>query len=282
MATKSRGWCFTINNFNGWDIALVENLKDSCEYLVYGKEVGENNTPHLQGYIRYKHAQHFRRIKELLPRAHIEPQRGSFQQAADYCKKDGDFTEFGQPPKKPGSGSKIMWKKCIEWAEKGELERIKDEYPSVYVLHFTKLLGLRRRELGILSGDLLNEWWVGATGTGKSRRLWELYPEHYPKSLNKWWDNYSDEDVVAMEEMDPEHGKYMGHFIKIWADRYPFSPEIKGASIKKIRPKKIIILSNYTIDECFERVQDREPIKRRFKVVEFPLLPQIVYDLTQD
>lgn len=69
--------------------------------------------------------------------------------------------------------------------------------------------------------------------------------------------------------MNPEAGKYLGYFIKIWADRYPFSPEIKGSTIKKIRPEKIIVLSNYTIDECFEKVQDREPIKRRFKVVNF-------------
>lgn len=120
-----------------------------------------------------------------------------------------------------------------------------------------------------MSGGLQNEWWVGPTGTGKSRHLWNVYPKHYPKALNKWWDGYNDEDVVAIEEMDPDHGQYLGHYVKIWADRYPFSPETKGGYLSKIRPKKIIILSNYTIEECFPRPQDVDPIKRRFTVKHF-------------
>lgn len=210
-----------------------------------------------------------KRVKQFLPRAHLEKQRGSAVQAADYCKKDGDFVEHGEAPKGRGANTKEMWSNVVKWAEDGQIQRIREEYPGIYFLHFNKITGLRRRQLGILHGDLRNEWWVGPTGTGKSRRLWELYPEHYGKALNKWWDGYEDEDVVAIEEMDPEHGKYLGHFLKIWADRYPFSPEVKGSHMKKIRPGKIIVLSNYTIDECFERVQDRDPIKRRFKVERF-------------
>ena len=162
-----------------------------------------------------------------------------------------------------------MWKNVIKWAEEGEIGKIKEEYPHIYFMHQQRLLGFRRRGLGIMHGDLSNEWWVGPTGTGKSRSLWELHPSHYSKGLNKWWDGYEDEGVVALEEMTPEHGKFLGHFLKIWADRYPFNGEIKGSTIKGIRPNKIIVLSNYTIEECFERIQDREPIKRRFKVVHF-------------
>lgn len=270
--SKTRGYVFTINNPNGWDDADLEKAKDASSYLVYGKEVGENGTPHYQGYIRFANPVTFKRVKALIPRAHIEVQKGTAAQAAEYCKKDGDFIEHGDAPiSRSGHGmrTKLMWRQCIDWAESGELDKIKDEYPHIYVLHHTKLLGLRKRANGILPGSLQNEWWVGPTGTGKSRSLWELYPEHYPKQLNKWWDGYNDERVIAMEEMDPDHGRYLGHFIKTWADRYPFSPEVEGSTLRKIRPEKIIILSNYTIEECFERVQDREPIKRRFKVKHF-------------
>lgn len=277
--SKSRGWCFTLNNPTGWDEGDLERLQESSDYLVYGKEVGEQGTPHLQGYVRFPHPVSLKRVKQYLPRAHLEKQRGNAKQAADYCKKDGDFKEFGEPPKGRGNNTKEMWRNVLNWAEEGQLERIRDEYPGVYFLHFHKLMGFRRRQLGILSGDLRNEWWVGPTGSGKSRRLWELYPEHYGKALNKWWDGYNDEEVVAIEEMDPEHGKFLGHFLKIWADRYPFSPEIKGGHMKKIRPTKIIVLSNYTIDECFERVQDRDPIKRRFKVEKFYDFFNEVFDL---
>lgn len=271
-STRAKGWCFTINNPTGWDDADIEKVKEVCEYIVIGKEKGEEGTPHYQGFVRFKHAQTFLRVKTLLQRAHIEKQKGTAAQAADYCKKEGDFEEFGEPPKSVsnnGQRTKQMWKNVITWAEDGEIQRIKDEYPHIFFLHFKRIEQLRTRSMGILSGDLSNEWWVGPTGTGKSRRLWELHPDHYSKSLNKWWDGYNNEDIVAMEEMDPDHGKYIGHFVKIWADRYPFSPETKGGHLKKIRPKKIIILSNYSIDECFPREQDRNPIKRRFQVIRF-------------
>lgn len=270
MTTKSRGWCWTINNPTLDDEWQVEALKLSTTYTVYGKETGESGTFHWQGFSRFQHPITMSRAKQLLSRAHWEPQRGTIQQAADYCKKDGDFIEHGELPKTAAQTRREMWKNVIDWSESGELERIRDEFPHVYFLHFKRIQQLRERRMGIMPGALSNEWWFGPTGSGKSRRLWELYPDHFPKSLNKWWDGYADEPVVAMEEMDPDHGQYLGHFVKIWADRYPFSPETKGGHLKKIRPTKVIILSNYSIDDCFPREQDREPIKRRFKTVYFP------------
>jgi len=268
--SKSRGFCFTINNPTVLDDLELEALRavDTVVYLVWGKEVGEEGTAHYQGYVRFQHPVSFGRVKNLLTRAHIEVQRGSCKQAADYCKKDGDFSEYGELPKSAGSSSKEMWRKVITWGEAGEIDKIKEEYPHVYFLHRPKILTLRLGRPAILS-ELINEWWVGPTGTGKSRKLWAEYPDHFPKGLNKWWDGYNGESVVGIEEMTPGAGQFLAHYLKIWSDRYPFSPEIKGASLNRIRPEKIIVLSNYQIEECFESEQDRLPLRRRFKVVNF-------------
>lgn len=266
--TRSRGWCFTINNPTGWDDVDLEKLQNETIYLVYGKEKGtQEQTVHYQGFCRFAHPVTFKRIKDILPRAHIEAQKGSCQQAADYCKKDGDFLEYGELPTK--RNSKEMWKWVIEQAEKGNIEAIKDEYPAIYFRYLERIKSIRLRRGGVMPGPLLHEWWVGPTGTGKSRTLWRLYPDHYAKELNKWWDGYQDEDVVAIEEWCPKN-ECTASFLKIWADRYPFPAQIKGGSLKKIRPKKIIVLSNYTIDQCFPNSEDHEPIKRRFKVIHFP------------
>jgi len=48
-----RRWCFTLNNWTDDELdAAVDWLEDNTRYAVVGKEVGRNNTPHLQGYFR--------------------------------------------------------------------------------------------------------------------------------------------------------------------------------------------------------------------------------------
>lgn len=81
------------------------------------------------------------------------------------------------------------------------------------------------------------------------------------KPINKWWDGYKNQEIVLIEDWDKTH-RILAHHIKIWADRYRFTGEMKGSS-RVIRPKLIVITSNYRIDECFEG-PDIDAIKRRF------------------
>lgn len=269
--SRSRGWCFTINNPTIEDLLQLEELKAHATYYVYGREHGQDrNTLHWQGFVYFANPIGMARCRQLLRRAHVEPQRGTCNQAITYCQKEGDWEEWGDKPQHGGGGTqRERWRELINLAEVGNIELIKDKFPSEYFRYYERLRSLRRRSPRILDGDLEHEWWYGPTGTGKSRTLWQLYPNHYSKELNKWWCGYDDEDVVAIEEWAPKN-ECTASFLKIWADRYPFPAQIKGGSLKKIRPTKIIILSNYTIDQCFPNEEDREPIKRRFKVKHFP------------
>jgi len=268
--SKSRGWCFTVNNYTGWDTADLERLIAEAQYVCKGNEIGETGTPHWQGYCYFTNKKSLRQMRILLPRAHFEAQRGTFDQAIDYTKKDGDWQEWGNRPSGPqGQGNK--WKEIIAYARAGNIQKIEEEYPDIYFRYHSKLLGLYRPERPIILETLENEWWYGTTGTGKSKELWRLYPKHYQKSLNKWWCGYEYQDIVAIEEWSPKND-VTASFLKIWCDRYPFNAEIKGGTLQQIRPKKIIILSNYTIDECFANTQDLEPIKRRFKCKHFVTL----------
>lgn len=264
-----RGWCWTINNPTPADLVDVERLAEDAVYVTYGDEVGEEGTPHLQGYCWYKNSVDFTRIKRLLPRAHIEKQKGTNEQAIQYCHKDGVYKEWGTRPEM--KDQKLMWKNIIKLAEDGNEDELKSLYPRVYMLHLPKIRSLRKLNLDILQGELTHEWWYGETGCGKSTALWNQYPDHYMKKKNKWWDGYRGQAVVALEEWSPSY-HMLASELKIWADRYPFPAEIKGGTLGAIRPQKIIVLSNYKISECFPITQDQEPLKRRFKVRHFPAI----------
>lgn len=55
-------------------------------------------------------------------------------------------------------------------------------------------------------------------------------------------------------------------FLKAWGDRYEFRAETKGSSLT-IRPKAIVVTSNWSIRDCFPERQDYEAIERRFRVI---------------
>lgn len=100
--TKSKYWCFTLNNYTAEDVEKINDLVEAegapANYVVVGKEVGESGTPHLQGYIEFTNRKTFASVKRYIgSRAHIEPRRGSQEEAIEYCKKDGNFYERGNP-----------------------------------------------------------------------------------------------------------------------------------------------------------------------------------------
>lgn len=90
---RSRKWCFTLNNYTAEEYKELTELFTSKGWTyVIGKEVGENGTPHLQGFIQHKNAIAFKYLKEILPRAHLEKAKGSVKQNLEYCEKEGNST----------------------------------------------------------------------------------------------------------------------------------------------------------------------------------------------
>lgn len=90
--------CFTLNNYTEEEYATILSFSEKCTFLVIGKEVGENNTPHLQGYANITKRTRFSALKKLLPRAHFERAKGTDQQNLTYCtKQDKNAFIHGEP-----------------------------------------------------------------------------------------------------------------------------------------------------------------------------------------
>jgi hypothetical protein len=94
-----------------------------------------------------------------------------------------------------------------------------------------------------------NLWIYGPPGSGKSYMVRQMSDSLYTKPQNKWFDNYQGEKDMLIDDFD-HMGKGLSHYLKIWADRYPFTAEIKGGSITP-RLRRVFVTSNYTPREIW-------------------------------
>lgn len=98
--SAAKNWCFTLNNFNEDDLERFDNLGSNIgsniQYVIIGREIGENGTHHLQGFIQFTKKIRLRQVKGFVGNtAHCEVMMGTALQASNYCKKDEDFQEWG-------------------------------------------------------------------------------------------------------------------------------------------------------------------------------------------
>lgn len=118
---RSRGkrWVFTLNNYTNEEEAALAALfeGDDVQYGIYGRETGDSGTPHLQGYVAFNEQHTFNQAKTKLGnRVHLELSRGTPKEASDYCKKDGDYNEYGSLPTQTNS-KKGKYELLVEWIQ---------------------------------------------------------------------------------------------------------------------------------------------------------------------
>lgn len=266
----NRNYLFTWNNYTEDSEKYLRSLA-GVRYCCGGYEVAPTTgTPHIQGYIMWKDAKSLSATIKLLPGCHITP-ASTVEEGIAYCKKEGKYFEFGVPPvsrKRKGEMEKERWAEARKKACTGRMKEIEDELFIRYYSTFKKMEKDHMVTLPCLE-ILDNQWIYGPSGSGKSRMAREENPGSYYKMANKWWDGYEGQETVIIEDLDKAHG-VLGHHLKIWADHGAFIAETKGAGIM-IRPKKIIVTSNYCPSDIWQETEMLEPIMRRFKLIYKPL-----------
>jgi len=260
--SQSRRWCFTLNNPLPEDEVNVSGIPH--KYLIFGREVGDNGTPHLQGFIVFKNNKRLSACKKLISRAHWEITQGSSQQAADYCKKDGDFLQSGIMDQQ---GKRNDLSAAIATAKDSGLRAVAEEHPECFVKYHRGLRDL----LTTLNEEYTHNgtrglWIWGPPGSGKTHAARGLYPdeEPYMKAQNKWFDGYNGEAVIILDDLDTT---VLGHHLKRWSDKWPVSGETKGGTVQ-LRHKLFVITSNYPIEHFAPDDEHlREALSRRFTVI---------------
>jgi len=133
--SRAKHWCFTLNNYTEEDVLIVDGLLDACEectYVIYGKEVGESGTPHLQGFISFSKRLRLSQVRTVFPsNPHLEVSRNPLH-AINYCKKDGDFYEFGTWVGGQGARGDLDAFKDAVKAGLMDLKEIREKHSDVY------------------------------------------------------------------------------------------------------------------------------------------------------
>ncbi len=103
-------WCFTFNNYTEVDIIDLVDVFSNAKDIMYffREEIGEQDTPHLQGVVWCTRRTSKGRRAAFRPftltknkRIHWEPLKSSVQQHVDYCGGTGDHSE------KSGTGGDV-------------------------------------------------------------------------------------------------------------------------------------------------------------------------------
>lgn len=96
--SPSKRWCFTLNNFTKEEVEEIRSkVPILCDKYICGFEIGENGTPHIQGFLNFK--KKARPMTEFgMPRIHWEKTRGSLKDNLNYCSKEAKvFLNKGMP-----------------------------------------------------------------------------------------------------------------------------------------------------------------------------------------
>lgn len=276
---RLRPYVFVWNNYTPEDIEHVKNVLHLATYVCFGKEVGEEcGTPHLQGYCYYENKIMFGALKKKLHHAWVEPAEGTALQNLTYCsKQDKHPYEYGLMPMQ---GKRTDLTEFVESVRRSRPDEgvLLEEWPTVtarYPTFVERVIDHYHPPQDMEPGTLDNYWIYGPSNTGKSteaRRIAALNGQRvYLKSMNKWFDNYDNEESILLEDLGDSQAVQMQYYLKIWADRYVWRGEIKGRS-KLIRPRRLIVTSNYHIMELGLDARTTAALLRRFRMIEMNII----------
>lgn len=306
---KTRNYVFTVNNPE-YKIEKKNNIK----LFIYNTEVGENGTVHYQGYVEMVHPVGLKTMKNIIPKGHLEPRKGTKYEAIKYCLKNYLEGETGIVEE---SFKDFKIKELEEldfglysYGVNNELT-IQEYLNSIEICEQPKLIQLKKlidegkEDREIAEHDFITwsrsfraleryrllvkekrTWQMdvvvifGPTGTGKSRYCADTYRNAYWKQKSNWWDGYNGEETIILDEF---YGWLKFDVLLRLLDRYPFMIETKGGQMN-FTSKRIVITSNklpedwYT-NEYFDALKRRITTYKHFKELD---ILELTFDNYED
>lgn len=264
---RYRYWFVTYNNPpDDWRTSF-EGLEDLA-YWTGQLEEGKNGTPHVQALLYFSLEVSGNHFKQL-PCWHKGIFKKDVPRVTAYVtkletRKDGPH-EYGESPSLPRS--RCDFKLAQSLAKEGRFQEID---PEVYVKFYGNLKKIHAESGAVRDGSEVRGVWIfGRPGDGKSHLAREIYGASlFLKSQSKWWDGFSQERHVLLDDLDTG-GACLSHHLKIWADKWGNKGEIKGG-FTMLTYETFIVTSNYMPRDLWPNAEELiEAISRRFILIVF-------------
>jgi len=126
-------WCLTLNNWTNDEYDTIRSkVPENCRCGIIGREVGENGTPHLQGYIEFNVKSRPMNVFGI-KRIHWEKAKGDKLQNLTYCSKE-DKKPFTWKCKIKRKLKLINFNQLYEWQL--DILKIIDNEPDGRTIHW--------------------------------------------------------------------------------------------------------------------------------------------------
>jgi len=279
-AVRHQYWFLTRNNWTDTQRRLLEGLP--TEYLCYQPEIGENGTPHLQGWfsLRPDVKRSFNQLRSSLgTQFHLEELKGTFEQVDEYCSKvetrdpgaEFGVVRRGSIPDRDRRGVKEPTLGVVAGAalDGMPLHRLACRYPVSFLRHHSGLAALI--SAAALARDPSKppdvRWYWGGTASGKTRAAWsELGTGAYCKpSEGRWWDSYRPGQLVIWDEFRETSCSFQ--YLLSLLDRYPLQVEVKGGHVQFNSPVIIVTCPYHPRDVYTCSSEDVGQLLRRISVI---------------
>lgn len=286
--SRSKFWCFTINNPYVEKDRLLLPQWEGMLYRVHQLEKGKEGTSHYQGFVIFEKRITLPSLKKLPggERAHWERMLGTPEQARDYCMKEdtrqegpweaGDWKEIS---KIVGKGKRSDLLLIQEKIDEGQpLHEIYQEHFSTcasFFKFFERYKFLKEFEEAQKEREIKVILYWGVAGSGKTYSAFKNNPGCYilrkGNGANLWFPGYTGQKTIIFDDFD---GSWMGISTLLrLLDVYPLHVEDKGSSTPA-QWTKVIITSNQPIEdwypEAYQKCPERlEAVKRRIHEIKF-------------
>ncbi|MCD8354330.1 MAG: viral replication protein [Clostridiales bacterium] len=296
---QSRKWTLVINNplSIGLDHKAIVNILARFVLIYYClcDEIGEKGTYHTHIFILSESPIRFSTIKNRFPTAHVEKAYGTAQENRDYLLKTGKwaetnkaetsvpgtFEEWGTLPSPKEEKAPVMAQLIKDIQEGKDNHDIITENPrfgfrvkDIDALRQTLLTGRYAKETRQLDVTYL----YGATGTGKTRYIFDHFPAkeicritNYRGHSSVNFDAYTCQDVLVFEEFYSQIPiSDMLNYLDIYPLTLPARYNDRVACYTHV-----VITSNTPLDQQYPQVQYNSPetfrafLRRIHHVIEY-------------